>query len=184
MNQIQPRLSRQKSFTLKQKNKHSKKGIKIVLSAFLCFFYFLVSAETPQKNYLISSKSAVLNQLQQKASYTGDVAISHDKFTIKGDNLEISYDEGVMKELFITGLPLIYEENPIRKSSEISIKALQMAYQVENNQLNFRGNVELRRNSDTVTADSLNYNLDTQELSAASNDKNEPVRLTINSLPR
>ena len=184
MNQIQPKLSRQKSFTLKQKNKHSKKGIKIVLSASLCFFYFLVSAETPKKNYVISSKIAVLNQIQQKASYKGDVAISHDKFTIKGENLEISYDQGVMQELLITGLPLIYEENPIRKSSKISIKARQMAYQVENNQLNFKGNVELRRNSDTVTADSLNYNLDTQELSAATNDKNEPIRITINSVPR
>ena len=51
-----------------------------------------------------------------------------------------------------------------------------MAYQVENNQLNFKGNVELRRNSDTVTADSLNYNLDTQELSAAARDHEGEVQ--------
>ena len=176
-------MSRLKSSTLKQKNKKSKKTIKIALSAPFWFFYILVSAEVPQKKFLISSKSAVLNQIQQKASYNGNVSISHDKFTIKGDNLVISYDQGVMKELFITGLPLIYEENPILKSSQVSIKAHQMAYQVKNNQINFKGNVELQRNSDTVTADSLNYNLDTRELSAVGNGKNEPIRITINSLP-
>jgi len=158
--------------------------INTAVTVLLLFSSAFVVAEIHQKNYIISSKNAIFNQLDQTASYEGNVTVSENKFTIRGETLKISYDKGRMKELFVRGLPLIYEEKPNRKVEKLSIKASQMQYQTEKNQIQFKGNVKLERNRDTVTADALKYDLETKEFSATGTDENKPVRLTINSLTK
>lgn len=191
MNQVQHKTLKQKFFTPKQKNKKPKtffltfgQKIKIVLTVSLCFANVFASANNSQKNYFISSKTAVINQQEQTALYKGDVTVSENKFTIKGESLVIYYEMGRIKELFVTGLPSLYEEKPNRKASKVSIKAYKMEYRTDINEIHFKGSVELQRNRDTVTADLLKYNLETQELWATSNDKSEPIRITINALSK
>jgi len=163
--------------TLRQK-------INIVLTVSICFANVFASANSSQKNYFISSKTAVINQQEQTASYQDDVTVSENKFTIKGDSLIINYDKGRVKELLVSGSPSLYEEKSNQKQSKMSIKASNMQYRTNINEIHFKGSVELQQNRDTVSADSLKYNLDTQELSATSNDKSEPVRITINPLSK
>ncbi len=158
--------------------------INIVLTVSICFANVFASANSSQKNYFISSKTAVINQQEQTASYQGDVTVSEGKFTIKGDSLIINYDKGRVKELLVRGSPSLYEEKSNQKQSKMSIKASNMQYRTNINEIHFKGSVELQQNRDTVSADSLKYNLDTQELSATSNDKSEPVRITINPLSK
>jgi len=175
----------------KQKSKKPKtffltfgQKINIVLTVSICVANVFASANSFQKNYFISSKTAVINQQEQTASYQGDVTVSEGKFTIKGDSLIINYDKGRVKELLVSGSPSLYEEKSNQKQSKMSIKASNMQYRTNINEIHFKGSVELQQNRDTVSADSLKYNLDTQELSATSNDKSEPVRITINPLSK
>ena len=175
----------------KQKSKKPKtffltlrQKINIVLTVSICFANVFASANSSQKNYFISSKTAVINQQEQTASYQDDVTVSENKFTIKGDSLIINYDKGRVKELLVSGSPSLYEEKSNQKQSKMSIKASNMRYRTNINEIHFKGSVELQQNRDTVSADSLKYNLDTQELSATSNDKSEPVRITINPLSK
>ena len=89
-----------------------------------------------------------------------------------------------MKELEIRGLPVVYEEKSSLEKHNLTVRSYQMKYQLENDQIQFKGNVELQKNQDTIIADVLDYNLTTQELSANSTNKDQPVTLTLYSYPK
>ena len=129
--------------------------------------------------YRISSQTALISQTTQTIEYEGAVSILQRQFNVKSDKLTIFYNAGKAKELKIQGLPVVYEEKYSHEKHNLTVRSSQMKYQLENDQIQFKGNVQLQKNQDTIIADVLDYNLATKELSANSTNKDEPVTLTL-----
>ena len=69
-----------------------------------------------------------------------------------------------------------------RNKSDISAAAKEIIYEELAQLLVFKGNTIIDRNGDKLEAASVNYNITTQEISARSNEEEDPVRLVIKSL--
>ena len=134
--------------------------------------------------YRISSQTALISQSTQTIQYEGAINIFQSRFNVKSDKLTIFYNAGKVKELQIQGLPVVYEEKYSREKHNLTVRSSQMKYLLENDQIQFKGNVQLQKNQDTIIADVLDYNLATKELSANSTNKDQPVTLTLYSYPK
>ena len=135
-------------------------------------------------SYRISSQTALISQTTQTIEYEGAVSIFQRQFNVQSNKLTIFYNAGKAEELEIQGLPVVYEEKYSHEKHNLTVRSSQMKYQLENDQIQFKGNVQLQKNQDTIIADVLDYNFATKELSANSTNKDQPVTLTLYSYPK
>ena len=70
----------------------------------------------------------------------------------------------------------------MKSRANIFATAKEIIYEELDRLLVFKGNTVVHRNGDKLEATSVNYNIATQEISARSNEGEDPVRLVIKSL--
>ena len=150
----------------------------LLLLGFLSHIY----GEDFSPEYVISSKSAIISKSLETITYIGKVKLEHERFLMTGEKLIISYRESGASHISMVGNPSSFEGTFTRSQSNVLVTATEIIYEGLDQVVIFKGNAVVKRNRDTLEAVSVNYNIDSQEISAKSADGQDPVRLVIKSL--
>ena len=153
-----------------------------LLMTFVLGFQSPIYAEDLPLEYVISSKSAHISTSMETITYIGTVKLEHEQFLITGEKLTISYNEGKGTNISIVGNPSSFKATSMKSRAKIFATAKEIIYVELDRFLVFKGNTVIDRNGDKLEAASVNYNITTQEISARSNEEEDPVRLVIKSL--
>lgn len=117
--------------------------------------------------------------------YTGHVVLETGDFKIFGDRLELQQDAGGQVQARVDGKPAHCEQVAAGPDNPpLSADAKVMRYDSRTALLTLSGgDVRLQRGTDTLTGDSLSYNLDQRRI-VATGGKQGQVRMVIHPPPR
>ena len=101
-------------------------------------------------------------------TYSNNVLITQGSISIKADKLEINASAGKGKEDYsVFGTPVSYSQQ-LQDGKTVNAYASEMRYEPANRTLTLNGDAELAQSGSIVKASTIRYNLETQELNAAS----------------
>lgn len=124
----------------------------------------------------IDSKSNFFDGKTKTSIFREDVNIKQGSLSIKADEVEVIALAGDGKEIFIArGNPASYTQK-LDDGTDITAKANEIKYEVENRTLTLEGNAELRQKGSMVKTQSIVFNMDLEQL-IAEGDDNEDSRV-------
>ena len=101
-------------------------------------------------------------------TYSDNVIITQGSIRISADRLEIDASAGKGKEVYsVSGSPVSYSQL-LEETKTVNAFASEMRYEPANRTLTLNGNAELVQSGSVVKASVIKYNVETQELNAAS----------------
>lgn len=131
----------------------------------------LQSAAQAAPDYAQQIKISADNLLSQKgnvATYSDNVIITQGAMRINADALEIDASAGKGKEIYtVSGSPVNYSQQ-LEDGKIVNAFASEMRYEPANRTLTLNGDAELAQSGSVVKASVIKYNVETQELNAAS----------------
>lgn len=102
--------------------------------------------------------------------YSDNVVISQGSILINADVLEIDASAGKGKEIYsVRGTPVRYSQQ-LEDGKTVNAFASEMRYEPANRSLTLNGDAELTQSGSVVKASTIKYNVQTQELNAASDN--------------
>ncbi|GAB2917578.1 lipopolysaccharide transport periplasmic protein LptA [Rheinheimera gaetbuli] len=154
------------------------KFVYLVLAVLLQPFTQAASADYTQKIQIDADNLASLKE--NVLTYSDNVIITHGAISISADRLEIDASTGKGKEIYIvSGNPVNYSQQ-LEDGKIVNASASEMRYEPANRTLILNGNAELAQSGSVVKASVIKYNVETQELNAAS-DSSRRVTTIITS---
>lgn len=118
------------------------------------------------------------SQKENVLTYSDNVIITQGTIEIRADKLEIDASAGKGSEVYsVFGKPVRYSQQLDGK--QVNAFASEMRYEPANRLLTLSGDAELMQSGSQVKASTIKYNVETQEINAAS-DSNRRVTTIIN----
>lgn len=118
------------------------------------------------------------SQKENVLTYSDNVIITQGTIEIRADKLEIDASAGKGSEVYsVFGNPVRYSQQLDGKP--VNAYANEMRYEPANRLLTLSGDAELMQSGSQVKASTIKYNIETQEINAAS-DSNRRVTTIIN----
>jgi lipopolysaccharide export system protein LptA len=121
----------------------------------------------------INARAVDVNEKTGVAVYRGNVVVEQGGLTIKADHVEISSKDSKAEFLRATGNPVKLQQQADTAAEAIEAEARQVNYRVSVRQIDMAGEVSLQRGEDRFTGHTLHYDLNTNSLTAAGDEKND-----------
>ncbi|MFA3792613.1 lipopolysaccharide transport periplasmic protein LptA [Aliiglaciecola sp. SL4] len=121
----------------------------------------------------VDSKSNFFDGKTKTSIFRKDVKITQGSLEILADEVEVIAGLGEGKEVFIArGKPAKYSQT-LDDGSKISAAANEIKYEVSNRTLTLNGSAELNQDSSLVKGESIQFNMELEQLIAESNSNAE-----------
>ena len=118
----------------------------------------------------INARSVEADDRTGAVIYSGNVVVEQGRLSIRADRVEIKTRKGKTELVHATGKPVKLRQRAEGGSGEIQAEADRIDYHVPVRKVDLVGHVTLRRGDDLFTAETLHYDLNSKNLSAAGND--------------
>jgi lipopolysaccharide export system protein LptA len=125
----------------------------------------------------ITAERADLEQ-RETALYRGNVKLTSAELTLTGDRLELKQPSRGEFEAKLTGAPAHLSHAGNGEIAPVKASAAQIVYDTRTSVVDLTGGVQLERGTDTLSSDSLSYNIEARRISAAGVGKGQ-VEITI-----
>ena len=125
----------------------------------------------------ISAAHAELSQ-REVALYTGNVKLTSNELTLTGDRLELRQPARGQFEARLTGRPARVMHAAVGADPPMSASASEIVYDTRKAQMDLTGGVSLSRGTDTLSSDTLHYDIAARRINASAAGKGQ-VQLTI-----
>ena len=142
-----------------------------VLAALLVTFVAKAASRDNDEPIRVDARSVEANDKTGTVIYRGNVLVEQGRLSIRADRIEIKTHNKQTDLIRATGNPVKLRQRTDGVSQEIQAEANRVDYHVLARNAELTGNVTLRRGEDLFTADTLNYELDSKNLVASSDDK-------------
>jgi lipopolysaccharide export system protein LptA len=120
----------------------------------------------------IDARSVEANDKTGTVVYSGNVVAEQGRLSIRADRVEIHSRQGKAERMRATGKPVKLRQGPDNESAEILAEAARLDYHFSQRKIDLIGQVTLRRGEDLFTAEVLHYDLNSKNLNAAGDEKN------------
>lgn len=118
----------------------------------------------------INARSVEADDRTGAMIYIGNVQVEQGRLSIRADRVEIKTRKGKTELVHATGKPVKLRQRAEVDSGEIQAEANRIDYHVPARKIDLVGHVTLRRGDDLFTAETLHYDLNSKNLSAAGGD--------------
>lgn len=125
----------------------------------------------------ISAERAELEQ-REVALYQGNVKLTSDALTLTGERLELRQPAKGQFEARLTGRPAKLVHAAVGDVPPMAATAGEIFYDTRAAQVDLSGGVQLERGSDTLSSDSLHYDVAARRITASGIGKGQ-VQITI-----
>jgi lipopolysaccharide transport protein LptA len=136
-----------------------------------------VQMAVPRGPIKITAERADLEQ-RETALYRGNVKLTSAELTLTGDRLELKQPAKGQFEARLTGAPAHLNHAGTADLPPVSASAAQIVYDTRTAVVDLSGGVQMTRGEDTLSSDSLSYNLAARRISAAGVGKGQ-VQIVI-----
>ena len=143
---------------------------KKILSLLLLLFtgwHGVLSAALPQLPIKISSDSIYIDKKKGLSHFKGNVEINQGKLKMKAQDVRVYINGKDIEKVLIEGEPVILEHNS--NGMEVKAQANRIEFIADSGILNLTGNVKLKKGLQEFSGEHIQYNRDTQQVSAKGN---------------
>ena len=123
----------------------------------------------------LQADEASYNHKSGTSTYRGNVEITSDNITLKGDEVEVFTDEGNVTRVIATANPSRFTQRD--GDNVLEAEAQRIEYHLVKEIINLSGNVRILDKDKTFTGENIVYNVDKRIFTAKK--QKERVRLTL-----
>ena len=125
----------------------------------------------------ITAERAELDH-RQTALYRGNVKLTSPDLVLTGDRLELKQPVRGQFEALLTGRPARLTHHGVGQAPAVSAQARQIVYDTRTSVVNLTGGAQLERGADTVSSETIRYEL-AQRRNSASGAEGGQVQIVI-----
>lgn len=127
-----------------------------------------------QQPLRIQADSAVLNEKDGTATYSGNVVLTQGSLTIKASRLHIQTVQGKVSVVTAEGKPARFSQVPGLDQPPVEATALTVDYQVKDQTLILRRKASVVQNENVFKGEEIVYEIQSQRLKAQGQTKETP----------
>lgn len=127
-----------------------------------------------QQPLKIQSDSALLNEKDGTATYSGNVVLTQGSLTIKAEQLHIHTQQGKVNLVTAEGTPASFSQIPGPDQPMVHANALTIEYEVKGQTLTLRRKASITQNDNIFKGEEIIYEIQNQRLKAQGQTKQTP----------
>lgn len=127
-----------------------------------------------QQPLKIQADSAVLNEKDGTAIYTGNVVLTQGSLTIEASQLHIQTQQGKVNLVTAKGTPASFSQVPGPNQPPVQANALTIDYEVKGQTLILRRKASITQNDNIFKGEEIIYEIQNQRLKAQGQTKQTP----------
>lgn len=110
--------------------------------------------------------------------YQGSVVITQGSLQIRADRVEVHGNEqGEISRVIATGKPAHFQQQVERGENPVKARALRIEFTVNSDQLQLTGNAHVDRDGNTLAAERIDYDMNTEQMRAQGRSGEERVEM-------
>lgn len=99
--------------------------------------------------------------------YSGNVVITQGSMQIRADRVEVhGTADNEIRRVIATGKPAHFQQQVEQNQNPVKARALRIEYSVNSDKLHLSGNAHVDRDGNTLTAEKIDYDLNSEQIQA------------------
>lgn len=128
-----------------------------------------------QQPLKIVADTAVIDEKDGTATYTGNVVLTQGTLRIAADSLKIKTDTGKVDIVMATGDPALFSQVPEPNQAEVIAKALNIDYMVREQKLLLKRKASIVQGENIFRGEEIVYEIQSQRLQAVGQSADQPA---------
>ncbi len=155
---------------------------KSLLLVLLCTCSALAQANTKfdlTQEVKIAAANSYADLKNKRIVYEGPVTLTQGSLVLKADELSSYTDEKTGKRILLAkGKPATYSQQ-VEDGRTVQASANEISYNIDSRIMGLKGSAEVEQDGSKVSADSIVYDIEKQQLSSQSSGKKDDQVITI-----
>ena len=127
----------------------------------------------------IEGDNAEIDQESQTITYTGSVEIVQGSLHVWGDKMVIKVDGDQVEQITTSGAPARYQQQLDNEQGEVQARASSIVYHTRAERVYLNGDAWLRQKGNTLTGESIRYNIVDGVVDASAGSDTGRVRMQL-----
>lgn len=126
----------------------------------------------------VSADKLEANRSKNLSVYIGNVVITQGSMQIRADRVEVHGNpEGEISKVVATGKPAHFQQQVEESTSPVKARAQKIEFMVGNDSLQLTGQAHVDRDGNTLTAERIDYDLNSEQMQAQGRSDKERVEM-------
>ncbi|MFD1215342.1 MULTISPECIES: lipopolysaccharide transport periplasmic protein LptA [Microbulbifer] len=131
-----------------------------------------------QQPVKVSADKLEANRSQNLSVYIGNVVITQGSMQIRADRVEVHGNpEGEINKVIATGKPAHFQQQVKESTSPVKARAQKIEFMVGKDSLLLTGQAHVDRDGNTLTAERIDYDLNSEQMQAQGRSEKERVEM-------
>jgi len=131
-----------------------------------------------QQPVKVSADKLEANRSQNLSVYIGNVVITQGSMQIRADRVEVHGNpEGEISKVIATGKPAHFQQQVEESTNPVKARAQRIEFMVGNDSLQLTGQAHVDRDGNTLTAERIDYDLNSEQMQAQGRSDKERVEM-------
>ena len=131
-----------------------------------------------QQPVKVSADNLEANRSKNLSVYSGNVVISQGSLQIRADRVEVhGNSKGEINKVVATGKPAHFQQQVEESTTPVKARATRIEFLVANDALQLTGEAFVDRDGNTLSADRIDYDLNSEQMKARGQSEKKRVEM-------